>query len=77
MDHDAYPEYLNLVCYEMYLTRIIMRLSNFYYRSQEQIEIDLDLIRENSAVFNGPESKITQIASLFVQHIKLMIAGDV
>ena len=74
---ETFTDYQDLICYQMSVSRIVNRLSKtHYYRSQEQIEYDLDLIRENSAIYNGSENQITQVASLFVEHIKLLLAGD-
>jgi len=44
---------------EMFLTLISERLTNNYYRSQEQIFADLDQIFENSKIYNSLENELT------------------
>lgn len=59
-------------CYtpnEMWLNLILERLKSKYYRSEEQMWADMDLIPHCSEVYNG-EEELTLKARSFVDKLK-------
>jgi Bromodomain len=57
----------------MYLTLITERVANNYYRSVDQLFSDLDLIFENSKIYNSDASELTVMAKKVGDGIKKAI----
>jgi hypothetical protein len=56
------PDYRSYVCAEMWMGLINQRLLESYYRSQDQLWSDLDLIPHCSHTYNGEENELTEKA---------------
>mmetsp|Transcript_31926 Transcript_31926/g.23077 ORF Transcript_31926/g.23077 Transcript_31926/m.23077 type:complete len:99 (-) Transcript_31926:1129-1425(-) len=70
-------DYRSIITAEMYLDLIVSRLQNRYYRSQEQLFFDLDLISYNAITYNGKGHDIADqamatcemIRTSFIKHL--------
>jgi len=57
---DIAEDYRCHISAEMYLNLILSRLENDYYRTQDQLFFDLDLISYNAIVYNGEACSISR-----------------
>jgi hypothetical protein len=64
------PDYKSFVSAEMWLQLILERLRTRYYRSQDQLWFDFDLIIHCSKTYNGQEDELTQTAEAMVDKIR-------
>lgn len=63
-------DYKSYVSTEMWLNLIMDRLRSNYYRSQDQLWYDFDLITFCSKTYNGPEDDVTASAEAMVEKIR-------
>ena len=71
------PNYRAVVTQPMDLQTIRARLQNHEYTTREEFIRDLKLVRDNSALFNGPGSHLTESAnSMFEQCLKMMMVKE-
>jgi len=54
----------------MWLNLVLERLTNLYYRSQDQLWYDLDLISFCSTIYNGDEDELTVNAVNMVEKLR-------
>lgn len=69
-------DYKDHICSEMFISLITERLANNYYRSLDQVYLDLDQIVINSIIYNSEEHEITQAAKKLIEMIKRQIRGQ-
>ena len=55
---DVAPDYRSIIAGEMYFSLIKLRIENGFYRSQEALFSDIDLISYNAKIYNGEEHDI-------------------
>lgn len=70
MEPSLAADYKGFVPAEMWLQLIFNRIQNFYYRSQDQLWSELDLITHCSFVYNGKEDELTIKAQGVVEKIR-------
>jgi low affinity Fe/Cu permease len=63
-------DYKSYVSVEMWLQLIYFRLQNFFYRSQDQLWFDLDLVTHCSFIYNGEDDELTIKARGCVEKIR-------
>lgn len=63
-------DYKSYVSAEMWLNLILERLRSSYYRSQDQLWYDFDLITYCSKTYNGPDDDVTCSAEAMVEKIR-------
>jgi len=63
-------DYLSYIPAEMWLQLVFERIQNNYYRSQDQLWFDLDLIPYCSNIYNGPEDLLTLRAKNMVEKVR-------
>mmetsp|Transcript_41203 Transcript_41203/g.54119 ORF Transcript_41203/g.54119 Transcript_41203/m.54119 type:complete len:108 (+) Transcript_41203:2979-3302(+) len=67
------PDYRNIIPAEMYCNLIMDRLGNCYYRSQEQLLSDIDLISYNAKIYNGEGHDIALNAKELCELIRVKL----
>lgn len=67
VDLNAYPMYACVVAYPIDLSTIRTRLENRFYRREDAIRSDVKFIETNARMFNEPNSKIVQKATLLTK----------
>ena len=70
VDPSIAPDYLCYVPADMWLQLIFERIKNSYYRSQDQLWFELDLIAYCSNIYNGPEDELTLKAKNMVEKVR-------
>ena len=63
-------DYRCYIPHEMWLSLVQERLQNKYYRSQDQLWQDLNIIAECSQTYNGADDELTLKAMAFVDKLK-------
>lgn len=63
-------DYRSYVASEMWLDLIIERLKNQYYRSQNQLWLDIETIANASTVYNGEDDELTEQAKQLTTKLK-------
>lgn len=67
MDKREFPDYSQIVPFEMNFEKIMCRLENNFYHTKEHLLMDCQLIEKNCQKFNTIESPIAQNSSKFVE----------
>jgi len=71
------PNYRSIVSQPMDLQTIRAHLQSHDYTTREEFIRDLKLVRDNSALFNGASSHLTESAnSMFEQCLKMMMVKE-
>ncbi|CDW76602.1 UNKNOWN [Stylonychia lemnae] len=71
------PDYRQHVSAEMYISLVLERLLNKYYRTQEQLFNDLELISFNARIYNGEDNPLFKDAKKMVEGIKSEIRKSI
>lgn len=64
------PDYRCFVSAEMWLQLIYARITNDFYRTQDQMWFDFDLITHCCETYNGPEHELTFKCTQMVEKIR-------
>lgn len=67
------PDYRSIIPAEMYFNLIKERINNCYYRSQEQLLSDIDLISYNAVIYNGANHDISVNAKELCEIIRVKL----
>ncbi|KAI9100644.1 hypothetical protein DFS34DRAFT_684688 [Phlyctochytrium arcticum] len=74
--YESYPTYLTVNPYPMFLTKILNRLSNAFYRRVEAVAWDVEVMMDNAKRFNVQGSDLYEIASNILPQLRDEILGD-
>ena len=66
-------DYRSIIAGEMYFSLIKERIENGYYRSQEALFSDIDLISYNAKIYNGEEHDIAQSAKELCERVRVKL----
>lgn len=77
VDASVASDYKSFVPSEMWLQLIFNRIKNFYYRSQDQLWFDLDLISHCSMIYNGEDDELTMQARSTVEKIRKELKNQI
>jgi len=70
---ESAPDYRSIIPAEMFFRLIRERLESGYYRSQEQLLSDIDLISYNAKIYNGEEHDIAMSAVELCELIRVTL----
>ena len=71
------PDYRCHIRAEMYFDLILNRLVKNYYRHQDHLFFDLDLITFNAKTYNGEDNAIYKDAKKLVEHIRMELRKQI
>ena len=71
------PDYRCHIRAEMYFDLILNRLFKNYYRHQDHLFFDLDLITFNAKTYNGEDNAIYKDAKKLVEHIRMELRKQI
>ena len=66
-------DYRSIIAGEMYFSLIKERIENGYYRSQEALLSDIDLVSYNAKIYNGEEHDIAQSAKELCERVRVKL----
>lgn len=67
---DVANDYKSYISSEMWLQLVFERVTKDFYRSQDQLWSDLDLIPASSSIYNGEDEDLTQKARGMVEKLR-------
>jgi hypothetical protein len=73
---EEFPDYYRVIAAPIYLELISARLTNNYYRQEEAVGKDLNMIVENCQIFNEHDSPIVHSACALVSELKALLWPD-
>jgi len=73
VSEDVAADYRCIIAGEMYFNLIKSRIENGFYRSQEALFSDIDLISYNAMVYNGEQHDITLSSKELCEKIRLRL----